>query len=221
MPGVFAAVGLVGVVLGIVLGDWGFLVPGVLFLGFAASYLYTTRRGKFAVWSDVLDGLDLRGDERLLDVGCGRGAVLLLAAERLPTGRAVGVDLWRSADQSGNAEEATRANAEAEGVADRIELHTGDMTSLPFADGEFSVVVSSLAVHNIPSADGRQAAMDEIVRVLAPGGRLAVADFRHTGDYAARLTERGLAPQRRGMGWRFWYGGPWAGTSLVTATRPG
>ena len=50
----------------------------------AASYLWTTRRGKFAVWAELLDALAMRGDERLLDVGCGRGAVLLLAAKRLP-----------------------------------------------------------------------------------------------------------------------------------------
>ena len=57
--------------------------------------------------------------------------------------------------------------------------------------------------------------------MLCPGGRLALADFRHTRDYASRLRERGLEPSVRGFGWRFWYGGPWAGTSLVTATKPG
>jgi hypothetical protein len=39
--------------------------------------LYTSRRGKFIVWDRLLDGLNLRGDERILDLGCGRGAVLL------------------------------------------------------------------------------------------------------------------------------------------------
>jgi len=82
--------------------------------------------------------------------------VLLAAAGRLPNGRAVGVDLWRSGYQSGNATEATQRNAEAAGVADRVELHTGDMTALPFSDGEFDVIVSSLAIHNIGKPDGRQ-----------------------------------------------------------------
>lgn len=80
---------------------------GAALLGaMTTSYLYSTRRGKFEVWADLLDELGLRGDERLLDVGCGRGAVLLLAAERLPKGRAVGVDVWRARDQSGNSREA-------------------------------------------------------------------------------------------------------------------
>jgi arsenite methyltransferase len=53
-----------------------------------------------ACQADLLDRLGLRGDERILDLGCVRGAVLL-AAQHLTTGRAVGVDLWRSRDQSG------------------------------------------------------------------------------------------------------------------------
>src|ERR1041384_2508906 len=68
--------------------------------------LHTSRRGKFLVWEELLDGLHLRGDERVLDLGCGRGAVLLLAAQRLTTGWAVGVDLWHTADQSGNSADA-------------------------------------------------------------------------------------------------------------------
>ena len=56
----------------------------------AVGGLYSTRPGKFEVWAELLDELDLRGDEHILDIGCGRGAVLLLAAERLPGGRAAG-----------------------------------------------------------------------------------------------------------------------------------
>ncbi len=94
------------------------------------------------------------------------------------------------------------------------------MTALPFDDGSFDLVVSSLAIHNIPSADGRAAAVDEALRVLRPGGRLALADFRYVRDHAARLRDGGLVPTTRRLGWRFWYGGPWAGTTLVTATKP-
>ena len=72
-----------------------------------------------------------------------------MAAERLTTGRAVGFDLWSKWDQSGNAAEATMSNAVAEGVADRVELHTADMAALPFEDDSFDVIVSNIAVHNI------------------------------------------------------------------------
>src|SRR5262245_34955211 len=81
---------------------WLFLNAGV--------FVHTTRRGKFAVWADLLDRLELKGDERLLDIGCGRGAVLLMAAQSLPRGRAVGVDIWSTLDQSGHAAQVTRPN---------------------------------------------------------------------------------------------------------------
>ena len=48
--------------------------------------LHSSCRGKFRAWADVLAGLNLRGDEQILDVGCGRGAVLIRAAGRLPNG---------------------------------------------------------------------------------------------------------------------------------------
>src|SRR5690242_1981655 len=70
-------------------------------------------------------------------------------------GPGVGVDLWRNVDQSGNSAEATLRNAVAEGVADRVEVQTGDMTALPFEDNSSDVVVSSLAIHNISGRAGR------------------------------------------------------------------
>jgi arsenite methyltransferase len=77
-------------------------VGGAAVAGSGASYLYSTGPGKRAIWAQLLDDLGLRGDERILDVGRGRGAVLMLAARRLPVGRAVRADVWRRRDQSGN-----------------------------------------------------------------------------------------------------------------------
>jgi SAM-dependent methyltransferase len=183
-----------------------------------ASYLYTTRRGKFVVWAGLLSDLPLTGRERVVDLGCGRGAVLTMLAGLVPAGRAVGVDLWRSVDQSGNDPATTRRNATAEAVA--VALLTADMRALPLATGSADLVVSSLAIHNIPDEPGRMSAVAEAARVLRPGGRLVIADFRHGRAYAEQLTDLGLADVTiRDLGWRFWYGGPWGRTSAVTATR--
>jgi SAM-dependent methyltransferase len=202
-------------------GKWWSFLPVVLLLAIASSCLYTTRRGKFVVWADLLNRLNLRGDERILDLGCGRGAVLLMAAQHLTTGKAVGVDIWRNWDQSGNAADATRRNAIAEGVADRIELHTGDITALPLEDNRFDLVVSSLAIHNISGRVGRDKALVEAVRVLRPGGRLVIADIWDTRHYASHLAKLGMSDvARRRLSWHFWWGGPWAPTRLVTATKP-
>src|SRR6201997_3206933 len=188
--------------------------------GSAALYIYATKAGKFEVWNRILDDMRLHGDETVLDLGCGRGAVLLAAAKRLPRGRAIGVDLWR-ADQTDNSPQATLTNAELENVADRVELHTADMTALPLSDESVDVVVSNLAIHNIPTRAGRRQALDHAVRVLRPGGRLAIADLWETRQHEERLRELGWRKvKRRNLGWRMWYGGPWASTRLVTATKP-
>lgn len=219
VPIALGGAGVLFLVLGI-FSPWLFVVA-VIFLAQAALFLHTTIRGKLLVWEDLLDGLHLKGSERALDLGCGRGAVLLALARRLPLGQAVGIDLWRSKDQTGNAADVTRANAAAEGVGSRIELHTADMTALPFPDASFDVVTSALAIHNIPTVEGRTAAVTEALRVLRPGGQLIIVDFRHAADYAGVLRKLGARDVAiRKLGIRYWYGSPVTASSAVSATRP-
>ena len=192
----------------------------VMLLGMAGVYLHTTRRGKFQVWRTLLADTAISGDERVLDLGCGRGAVLLMAAEYLPQGRAVGVDIWSIKDQSGNAMATTQQNALAEGVAERVELHTADMRQLPFENDSFDLIVSSVAIHNINNEIGRDQAIDEAWRVLRPGGRLLIADISKSRRYRQRLANLGATVVRRDLGWRMWWGGPWVPTMLADARKP-
>jgi SAM-dependent methyltransferase len=193
----------------------------LFFLANTASFLYTTRRGKFVEWARILDRLQLRGDERVLDLGCGRGAVLMAVARRLTTGRATGIDIWSSHDQSGNARNVTERNASAEGVADRVTIETGDMRALPFEDATFDLVVSSLAIHNIRKDADRRQAVAEGFRVLEPGGRMVVADIRATATYEDALRTLGASNiERTRLGWRFWWGNPFAATTLLAASKP-
>ncbi|WP_163511558.1 class I SAM-dependent methyltransferase [Fodinicola acaciae] len=158
--------------------------------------LHSSLAGKRRFWARELDRLGLRGDERVLEVGPGRGAVLVQVAKRLPRGRAVGVDIWRQQDQSGNGPEALLSNARIAGVEDRIDVRDGDMRALPCEDGEFDVVVASFAIHNLPAGDQARA-VAEIVRVLKPGGRVVIMDFRGTAHYADVLRRSGARSVRR------------------------
>ncbi|MQY18268.1 class I SAM-dependent methyltransferase [Nocardia macrotermitis] len=217
---VLIALTIVFAVTGVVVGAVLSALVALRFALFVGSFLYTTRTGKYQVWERILTELPLRGNERVLDMGCGRGAIMFMAAELVPAGRTVGIDIWQ-ADQTGNGPESARHNAELEGVAGRIELVTGDMTRMPFSDNEFDLIISNIAIHNIPDAAGRRAAVEEAFRVLRPGGRLVVADLAHTNRYRARLAELGMVDlARRSLGWRMWWGTPLLTTRLLTGTKP-
>jgi SAM-dependent methyltransferase len=167
------------------------LSAGVAFTLTAAWMAWSSRVGKTAEREKLLDLVAWKGDERVLDVGCGRGLLLVGAAKRLTSGRAIGVDLWRTVDLAGNRPDAPLENAAIEGVAQRVVVQTADMRALPFEDGSFDVVVTRAAIHNLDAAADRDRAVREIARVLAPGGRLVLSDIRHLNAYRRRLDEQG------------------------------
>jgi arsenite methyltransferase len=191
----------------------------VVVVGSAVSYGYSTWRGKFSVWAQVLDELNLRGDEDVLDVGCGRGAVLILAAHRLPRGKTVGADLWRRRDQSGNSRAAAERNAVVEVVRDRLDLVDADARDLPIPSASFDVVVSNLTIHNMAGTEGRRQGLHETVRVLRPGGRIRVVD-PGASRYAEVLRNAGCVEVTVSrLDWRTWCGIPGHHLVLVTASK--
>jgi arsenite methyltransferase len=164
-----------------------FIALGVLGAAFAAVsgiMYWSSRKGKLRVRDEMLDAIPWRGDEKVLDIGCGRGLMLIGAAKRIRgASKAVGIDLWRPEDLSGNSQEAVTANARAEGVFDRIKIDTGDARKLPYQPNTFDVVLASLALHNIQGDDERRRAVEEIWRVAKPGGHIAIFDFISTRHY--------------------------------------
>jgi ubiquinone/menaquinone biosynthesis C-methylase UbiE len=157
----------------------------------AAAMIWSSKLGKLRQREIFIDSLDLKGTELILDVGCGCGLLLNAAARRLTLGKAIGLDLWQSQDLSGNNPERTLANAKIEGVLDRVEVRTGDMRQMPFSDASIDVVVSSIAIHNVPDKDGRKQTILEIDRVLKSGGKLGLIDLRCIDEYISTLESLG------------------------------
>lgn len=114
----------------------------------------------------LLDRALARGDERLLDLGCGAGSWLVRAVEGRPGLRAEGVDL----DAALLAD--ARESLAASGLGDRIVLHTQDATRFRSAE-PFDVVLSIGAAHAFGGLPGT---LDAARRHLAPGGCVVVGD---------------------------------------------
>jgi SAM-dependent methyltransferase len=188
---------------GAVTFDFGYaprITGGIFLLEGVLMFVYV-KWGKFRHRDRMLAQVPWTGSERVLDVGTGRGLLVVGAAKRLTTGRAIGIDIWSAKDMAGNAIERTQANVAMEGVSGKVELRTEDASQMTFPDASFDVVVSNLCIHNIPNRAGRARACREIARVLRPGGRAVISDYRLTGKYAAVLASEGLAVEWRGPFW--------------------
>jgi ubiquinone/menaquinone biosynthesis C-methylase UbiE len=142
------------------------------------------------VQTQALAALAPNRDDVLLDLACGTGAAVRDAAPQVS--RAVGFDL--SPGMIARAQDRARA----EGL-ENVEFRLGDVSGrLPFEDGEFTALVCTTAFHHFPRPAGT---IEEMSRVLAPGGRLVIADAnrRHPAVFVLDLVLRVAQPSHAGF----------------------
>ena len=141
------------------------------FLGYDRAELAELPEASTARFAGIANPIDI-GEfpegATVLDIGCGGGMDLLLAAKRVgPTGRAIGVDM------TPDMIELARASAASQGL-DHVEIREGDAESLPVEDASIDIVISN-GVLNLTT--DKVKAFAEIERVLKPGGKLYLADI--------------------------------------------
>ncbi len=141
------------------------------FLGYDAGELAALPADCTASFAGVGNPLaigPIHAGQTVLDIGCGAGMDLLLAAKRTgPDGHAIGVDMTDAMI------ERARQSAATSGLR-HVEIRKGDATSLPIADCSIDVVNSNGVLNLVPE---KELCFREIVRVLKAGGRLHLADI--------------------------------------------
>lgn len=184
-----------------------FVISGGLFRTAAASKVKAADR--------LLNGLDLRGDEDALDLGCGTGLMCAGLAVRLPDGQVTGVDAWIEGQLTPNAHKVTKRTLALAGVKG-VTIRTGSIRELPVQDDAVDLVVSRDVLSLLPSDTARVEAVRELVRVLRPGGRVALLEPFRTRIVVRELRALGLTDAARSR--RRWTTMPPLRT--ITATKP-
>ena len=114
------------------------------------------------------------GHGRVLDIGCGSGALAVKLAKAHPHTLVTGLDTWGMGWEY--SQKLCEDNARLEGVSARVAFRKGDAAKLPFVDGAFDAVASNFVFHEARSQPDKQALILEALRVLRPGGAFALQD---------------------------------------------
>lgn len=185
------------------IGETKIITSGFVWMGITLvlvgllMFLYS-KFGKFKHRDRILNMVNWKGDEKVLDVGTGLGLLMIGAAKKLTSGKSYGLDVFNSYDLSDNSIEQTKTNTRLEKVSSRTEILKENILKTSFPDGYFDVVVSNLCLHNLYKAEERKTACAEISRVTKSGGQVIISDFKNTREYLETFRELGMSVRKEG-----------------------
>jgi ubiquinone/menaquinone biosynthesis C-methylase UbiE len=142
----------------------------------------------------TLDLANIQPQERILEVGCGTGTLSLAAKVRAGSqSQVTGIDI------APDMIETARRKAAKSGTP--VQFQVGRIEELPFPDSQFDLVLSSLMLHHVHGDEAKQQGINEVFRVLKPGGRLLIVDVAppknpHLRGLASLIVGQGMLAQR-------------------------
>lgn len=161
------------------------LIVGILFLAALAYTLYMWKcRNIFdfekgglmgEIHEYLVNHLSWDGQGKLLDIGCGAGALTIRCAKKFPEAQLTGMDFWGPAWSY--AKEQCESNAQLEHVAERIRFQKGDAAKLDFESESFDAAVSNFVFHEVRTQPDKRKVVREALRVVKKGGSFAFQDL--------------------------------------------
>jgi len=177
---IFTIISAIIVAVGILIAIFGWWVMGVILIGFGIytilSYGISTFLMNQTKASELPKIIEVRGDEKVLDVGCGLGKMTIGIAKVLKEGKVIGIDIWDKMEIMGNSPERAYENAKIEEVGDRVEFKYGDVLDIPFTNNCFDIVTAQSVLNNLHGEINKSKALMEIHRVLQPRGKFLLLE---------------------------------------------
>ena len=164
-----------------------FIVNGLRIVNFIVA-------GRSREINRIISKVNWTGNESVLDIGVGKGILAIAIAKKLKngSGRVTGIDIWNSEDIMDKTKYYVNQNIELEGVKGKVKIKTQNASALSFKNETFDVIVSKQCIHNIENIQERRMAIEEMLRVLKPGGKLIISDSMYIDEYEKILLDKGL-----------------------------
>jgi SAM-dependent methyltransferase len=142
-----------------------------------ARYRFSPRGGNLQakLQTLLLDNFAWDGEGKVIDIGCGDGALTIMVAKEYRNAQVTGVDYWGAAWEYSL--DTCERNAEIEGVGDRVVFHKASASSLPFEDGYFDAAVSNVTFHEVRDVKYKRLLIREALRVVRKGGSFGFQDL--------------------------------------------
>ncbi len=161
---------------------WILTIPSIVCFAFSGYFVYARRlfspnggNVQSKIWDLVISNLEWNGQGKVLDVGCGNGALTIKTAKQYHNAKVVGIDYWGAKWEY--SKDACEANAQTEGVTDRVEFKKASASKLPFSDCYFDAAVSNLCFHEVADSKDKREVIREAIRVVKKGGKFCFQDL--------------------------------------------
>lgn len=171
-----------------------FIIPAILFLLISIYFIYSYYQFSSSggniqtrVWEMTAGYLKWKGNGKIIDVGCGNGALIIKLARKYPEAQLTGIDYWSS--KWGYSQKACENNARIENVAERINFIKASASSLPFEDGYFDAAVSNFVFHEVDDAKDKRDVIKEALRVVKKDGTFAFHDLFRIKKYYGEIDD--------------------------------
>ncbi|HWP96364.1 MAG TPA: class I SAM-dependent methyltransferase [Syntrophomonadaceae bacterium] len=158
------------------------LIAALIFLAATIYFLYA--RHQFSpegsgiqnrVLELLLSHIEWSGQGKVLDIGCGSGALVIKLAKKYTEAKLTGIDYWGGMWEY--SKQKCQDNAQAEGVGGRIDFYQASAAELPFEQESFDLAVSNLVFHEVQDARDKRDVVKEALRVVKKGGVFAFQDL--------------------------------------------